>query len=167
MTFKEWYSEENIAKLEEWVSKGLTEAEIAHNIGIARQSFWDWKRKHTDLLDILKKGKQVADQIVENALFKRANGYSVDEEQITYGINENGEQVVLQKKTVKKYIPPDTTAQIFWLKNRKPDIWKDKRDVDVGANENIETIQIKVDTVNEKDIDRLKALQENLFKDGT
>ena len=111
--------------------------------------------------------KQVADEIVENALFKRANGYSVDEEQITYGINENGEQVVLQKKTVKKYIPPDTTAQIFWLKNRKPDIWKDKRDVDVGANESIEAIQIKVDTVNEKDIDRLKALQENLFKDGT
>ena len=167
MTFKEWYSEENVEKVRQWASSGLTRDDIAKNMGISTVSLWDWSRKSINLLNALKSGQTVADEIVENALFKRANGYSVDEEQIIYGTNENGEQIILQKKILKKHIPPDTTAQIFWLKNRKPNVWREKREVELSGNENIETIKIKVDKIDEGQIDRLKAIQDNLFKDGT
>ena len=174
MTFKEWYSEENLTKLEAWARDGLTEADICKNIGIATVTLWDWKNKYPNVSNALKKGKEVADIIIENALYRKATGYNAKVKkafkvrEILYDAGKKikeAEKIVYAEEEV--HIPPDTIAQIFWLKNRKPDVWKDKRDVDIGANESIEAINIKVDTINEKDVDRLKALQENLFKDGT
>lgn len=126
MTYKEWISEENLLKLEAWARDGLTEADICNNIGISTQTLWDWKKRHPDVLDALKKGKEVADIIVENALYKRAIGY--DYEEVKTITSADG--VVMQKTVTKKHIPADITAQIFWLKNRKPNIWRDKLDVE-------------------------------------
>ena len=100
---------------------GLTQQQIANNLGISIDTLIENKKKYSEFNDALKKGKEVIDFEVENALLKRALGYEYEEE--TY---ENG---ILTKK-VKKQVPPDTTAQIFWLKNRKPNNWKDKIETD-------------------------------------
>ena len=100
---------------------GLTQQQIANNLGISIDTLIENKKKYSEFNDALKKGKEVIDFEVENALLKRALGYEYEEE--TY---ENG---ILTKK-VKKQVPPDTTAQIFWLKNRKPNNWKDRVETD-------------------------------------
>ena len=117
----EWLEKDKLILLEGWARDGLTDEQIAKNIGINRTTLYDWKKKETNIADALKKGKEVIDFEVENALLKRALGYEYEEE--TY---ENG---ILTKK-VKKQVPPDTTAQIFWLKNRKPNNWKDRVETD-------------------------------------
>lgn len=125
MTYKEWKNEENLLKLSAWARDGLTDKDMAKNIGIAPSTFNEWKYKYSELLDIIKKNKEVADIVIENALYKRAKGYDTIEEQIEYAIIE-GQKVEVKSKKVIKHIPPDTTAQIFWLKNRKPEVWREK-----------------------------------------
>lgn len=117
----EWLEKDKLILLEGWARSGLTDEQIAKNIGISRASLYEWKKKEIDIFDALKKGKEIIDFEVENALLKRALGYEYEEE--TY---ENG---ILTKK-VKKQVAPDTTAQIFWLKNRKPNNWKDRVETD-------------------------------------
>lgn len=117
----DWLENDKLILLEGWARDGLTDEQIAKNIGIATSTFYEWKKKELEFSEALKKGKEVIDFEVENALLKRALGYEYEEE--TY---ENG---ILTKK-VKKQVAPDTTAQIFWLKNRKPNNWKDRVETD-------------------------------------
>ena len=117
----DWLENDKLILLEGWAKSGLTDEQIAKNIGINRTTLYDWKKKEVNIADALKKGKEVIDFEVENALLKRALGYEYEEE-----THENG---ILTKK-VKKQVPPDTTAQIFWLKNRKPNNWKDRIETD-------------------------------------
>lgn len=117
----DWLEKDKLILLEGWARDGLTDEQIAKNMGIATSTFYEWKKKEKEFSESLKKGKEVVDFEVENALLKRALGYEYEEE--TY---ENG---ILTKK-VKKQVAPDTTAQIFWLKNRKPNTWKDRVETD-------------------------------------
>lgn len=121
--------EPKLILVEGWARNGLTDEQIAKNLGIAYSTFREYKNKYSALSAALKKGKEVVDYEVENALLKRALGYEYDE--ITY---ENGEEV----KRVTKQVAPDTTAQIFWLKNRKPDKWRDKQVI-----ESNNTVEVK------------------------
>ena len=115
--YEYWLTPEGLLKLEGWARDGLTDEQIAENMGISRSTLNSWKDKYSDISDTLKRGKEVVDRQVENALLKRALGYRYDE--VTM---ENG----VETKRVTKEVMPDTTAQIFWLKNRKPDVWRDK-----------------------------------------
>lgn len=115
--FKDWLEGDGLLKLEGWARDGLTDEQISRNMGIAYSTFREWKKKYSAFSVVLKRTKDVVDREVENALFKRAMGYKYDE--VTY---ERGEEV----KRVTKEVAPDTTAQIFWLKNRKPAEWRDK-----------------------------------------
>lgn len=117
----DWLEKDKLILLEGWARDGLTDEQIAENMGIATSTFYEWKKKEKEFSESLKKEKEVIDFEVENALLKRALGYEYEEE--TY---ENG---ILTKK-VKKQVAPDTTAQIFWLKNRKPSNWKDRVETD-------------------------------------
>ena len=114
---------EGLLKLEGWARDGLTDEQIAENIGISRSTLNSWKAKYPDISDTLKRGKEVVDRQVENALLKRALGYEYTEVTREY-IPEVGKMTVT--KEVTKQVVPDTTAQIFWLKNRKPGDWRDK-----------------------------------------
>ncbi|MCC0638371.1 helix-turn-helix domain-containing protein [Clostridioides sp. ES-S-0001-02] len=102
-------------KVEGWAKDGLIDGQIAANMGISISTLYDWKKKYPEFSESLKDGKEVVDKQVENALLKRALGYFYDE--ITY---KDGKEV----KRVTKHVLPDTTAQIFWLKNRKPEVWQ-------------------------------------------
>lgn len=129
--YDEWISEEGLIKIEGWARDGLTDKQIAHNIGIADRTIYEWKKKYPQLAQALKKGKEVVDRQVENALLKSALGFSYIEETVT-----NAGDIV----QTKKYSKPNTTAQIFWLKNRKPSDWRDKQVVE-QTNKNI-TVEV-------------------------
>jgi hypothetical protein len=122
--YQEWLEQDNLIKLEAWARNGLTDEQLANNIGINVATLYTWKKKYSEINDALKRGKEVVDIEVENSLLKAAKGYFVDEEK-TYISEVNG-VVTKRKEITKKYIAPNTTAQIFWLKNRKPIEWRDK-----------------------------------------
>ena len=144
--FEQWKTPEGLLLLRAWARDGLTDEQIARNIGISRSTLSDWKNRFPDIADALKKGKDVVDVEVENALLRRALGYDYEE-----SIEESTEEMVdgkVEKKTVrkviKKHVPPDVTAQIFWLKNRRPQQWREKQQVDVNADvDNTLTISLE------------------------
>lgn len=132
--YEQWLEPEGLLKLEGWARDGLTDEQIAENIGIRRETLYDWCKRHPNISNALKKGKEVVDRQVENALLKRALGYEYTEVTKEY-IPEVGKMIVT--KEVSKQVVPDTTAQIFWLKNRKPEDWRDKpKEVDKTMEDN-------------------------------
>lgn len=123
--YEYWLTPEGLLKLEGWARDGLTDEQIAHNMGIAYSTLKNWKDKHMAILAALKKGKEVVDLQVENALLKRALEYEYEEVKEKYELGDLTERTVTKKQVI-----PDTTAQIFWLKNRKPEKWRDKQEVE-------------------------------------
>ena len=119
--YQKWLEPEGLLLLEGWARDGLTDEQIAHNMGITRKTLYDWKAKYGDICNALKKGKDVVDTQVENALLKRALGYDYQEQRIEVS-EKDGEKVI---QTVK-HVAPDVGAAAFWLKNRRPDKWRDK-----------------------------------------
>lgn len=144
--YQYWLTPEGLLKLESWARDGLTDEQLAKNMGINPATLYEWKKKYSEISETLKRGKEVVDIQVENALLKRALGYDYEEEtkEMTYATNEFGEALynamgnrittLSTVKSVKKQVAPDTTAQIFWLKNRRPDKWRDRKDVDVTGS---------------------------------
>jgi len=139
--YHDWITEEGLLKIEGWARDGLTDEQIAHNIGIARTTLYDWKNKYPNITDSLKRGKEVIDRQVENALLKRALGYEYEEEKIIREKNANGKDV-MKREIFKRKAQPDTTAQIFWLKNRKPKEWRDKQDIEMSGGLDLPSINI-------------------------
>ncbi len=116
--YEKWLKKENLLLLEGWARDGLTDEQIAKNIGITVSTFYEWKKKYSEISESLKKGKEVVDYQVENALLSSA-------------------------------LEGNTTAQIFWLKNRRPDKWRDKQkeETDKTALDKLDSIlkEIKKD----------------------
>ena len=109
--YQKWLEPEGLLLLEGWARDGLTDEQIAQKIGISRKTLIDWKNRFRNICDTLKKGKEVVDYQVENALLESA-------------------------------LDGNTTAQIFWLKNRRPDKWRDKQkeEADTAALEKLDDI---------------------------
>ncbi|EGO5156487.1 helix-turn-helix domain-containing protein [Enterococcus faecalis] len=126
--YTEWISEEGLIKIGGWAKDGLTDEQIAQNIGISRSTLNEWKKRFPDIKDTIKRGKEVVDRQVENALFKSAVGYEYTE--ITKELTDSGMKVT---KRVTKQVAPNPTSAIFWLKNRKPDEWRDKKETKVSG----------------------------------
>ena len=146
--YHEWLTPDNLLRLSAWARDGLTDEQIAHNMGIAKSTLYEWKNKYTDLSDALSKSKDVADIEVENALFKKCIGFKTTIRKafklkdVTY---KDGKRI---KETERIdyaddeiYIPPDTTAIKFWLINRKNQAWKGDPDKD---NSNIEPVKVQL-----------------------
>lgn len=117
--------------IEGWARDGLTDEQMYTNLGVSHDTFYKWKKEKTEFAETLKRGKEVIDRQVENALLKRALGYKYEEVKTTE--TENG----TYKTVTLKEVQPDTTAQIFWLKNRKPEEWRDKQNIEHEGNMNI------------------------------
>lgn len=111
--YEEWLRPDGLLRIEGWARDGLSDEQIAKNIGISKQTFYDWKKKYSDFSDSLKKTKEIADREVENALFKSANGYDVTEtvEERRFNKKTGEYEMVVIKKTVR-HIPPSNTAQV-------------------------------------------------------
>ena len=123
--------EEKLSLVEGWARDGLTNIQIAENLGIGKTTFYKMVNEHPELSELLKKGKEIVDYEVENALLKRAIGYrykEVTKEQILNPMTSTYELRVT--KEVEKEVPPDVGAAMAWLKNRKPKQWRDKPQFD-------------------------------------
>ena len=121
--YQRWLEPEGLTLLEGWARDGLTDEQIAAKIRINPATLYDGQKKFPKISEALKKGKEVVDFEVENALLKRALGYDFQETRV-----ENSDKDGTKVVQTLKHIPGDPTAQIFWLKNRRPDKWRDRRD---------------------------------------
>jgi len=117
--------------------QGYTDKNLAQHFKVSERTINQWKKGYPQFLQSLKKGKDEFDtRVVEQALLKRAVGYSYDETTrepiVEYDEegNEIGEKSLTVTKVVRKQIAPDVTAQIFWLKNRNPKRWSDKKEIE-------------------------------------
>ncbi len=128
--YQEWLTDEGLLRLEAWARDGLTDEQIAQNMGITRRTLENWKSKHLPIFHTLKKGKDIVDTQVENALLKRALGYEVTEVKTV----ESAKGTVTT--TTVKEVAPDVTAGIFWLKNRQRPKWGDKQVEKTESEEN-------------------------------
>ena len=147
--------------------QGLTDKQIAKNMGIAYSTFNVWKNKYTVISEALKKGKVVIDKEIENSLVKNAMGFYYEEEK-TF-IKEVDGKRTMTKEIYKKYARPDTTAIIIWLKNRLPSEWNDNP-TDLGREEQIARIaklKAQTETIKgiESDIEDTKKLHDLVFGD--
>lgn len=123
-------------------------------IGCGKTTFHQIKKEHLEFSELLKSGREVADLAVENALYKRALGFEYEETTNEVRMGKDGSlgEIISVKKT-KKIIPPDVVAQIFWLKNRKSNEWRDKQDLSITDNSYIaalEALSDKYKAENEK-----------------
>ncbi len=131
--YEQWLTEEGLELLRGWARNGLTDEEIAANMGIRRSTLSEWKKNYPDISDTLKRGREYADTRVENQLYQNAVGYSYIEQQAikvkrVYWDNAGRKCEAEEVKLVDvvRVHPGETTAQIFWLKNRRPEVWRDK-----------------------------------------
>lgn len=152
--YRKWLMKDSLIRLQGWARDGLTDAQIAENIGINRATLYEWKNKYSSIADVLKENKEMVDRIVENALYKAATGYDYQEDVVT----KSGEVI-----RVTKHMAANTTAQIFWLKNRKRAEWRDKIETEItGANGGA----VQIQAMSEAEIDkRIKELKQTFITD--
>ena len=136
--YQEWLEPDGLLKLEGWARDGLIDEQIAKNMGIALSTLKLWKNGHPAILAALKRGKEVIDIEVENALYKRAIGYTYEEVK-----EEEMPDGRIRRTVTTKEVAADTTAQIFWLKNRKPAEWRDKQNIEHTGKDG-ETLKVEV-----------------------
>lgn len=115
------------------------DVQIAHNMGIAERTFTEWKDRFPAISAALKRGKAPVDIEVENALLKSALGHKVTikkpikVKKVQMKVGEGRiETETIEYAEEEVYIPPNSVAQIFWLKNRRPDLWRDRHENDVN-----------------------------------
>jgi hypothetical protein len=140
---KMWETLNMPAKLElveGWARNGMIDENIMEALGIKKDTFYRWKKEKPEFAAALSRGKEVADIQVESALFRRALGYKFEEvtrellpvviegelQRDKYGMPIQELQIT---KAVTKEVAPEVAAQIFWLKNRKPEQWRDKQEI--------------------------------------
>ena len=138
---------------------GATDAELASFFGVNLSTIRNWRVNHDAFFHALKRGKEAADDRVADSLFSRATGYSYETEKV---FQHRGKVV---RAKVTEHVPPDTTACIFWLKNRRPDLWRDvTRQEQTGRDGGpIEVTASARDAV----IERIKAIASRLPESET
>lgn len=119
-----WLNENDLLRITQWFREGATDKEVAvEHMGIGRTTFYRWIKESEALKAAVEEGKKPVEAIVEGALIKSATGFEVMEGRIT----ADGKKVM-----VKKYIPPNITAIIYYLKSRNPQRWGDKLAVEIA-----------------------------------
>lgn len=123
------YKQEYADQAAKLCALGATDAQLADFFEVAISTIYQWKIANPEFSDALKASKEAADDAVERSLFARALGYEHDE----VDIRVVDHQIV--KTPIKKIYPPDTTAAIFWLKNRRPEKWREMKAIEVSGAE--------------------------------
>lgn len=126
------YKPEFVEQATKLCEQGCTEFEIAEHFHVDRMTLYRWKAAHPEFRDALRLAKAVADDRVEVTLYERATGYTYNSEEIKV---VEGEVV---RVPVQVHVPPDNTAAIFWLKNRRRDEWRDRHDVQLAGKVSLE-----------------------------
>lgn len=147
-----WTAPEGLETLRGLARRGLSDEDIAKAINVDRSTIYAWKKTYPAISDALRDGKLAADLAVESALFKKATGFTVTDTKTTSFLDkETGELVEGKSEVTTKHVLPDTLAIMFWLKNRCPDLWKDK------VTEQSDTAETQLNTYLNKLSDALKT----------
>lgn len=117
------YTDQTAKQAEKLCLLGATDVDLASFFEVHSDTIAEWKVRHPEFSEALKRGKETPDAMVERKLFERATGYSHPEDDIRTLSVGNGVSEIVITPTIKHY-PPDTVACIFWLKNRRPDRWR-------------------------------------------
>jgi len=134
--YEYWLTDDGLLLLAAWARDGLTDEQIAAKMGVCVATLYNYKKNHLEILEALKKGKEIADIEVENALFKRATGYT---HKIVKPFMYQGEIIIAE---FIEEVAPDVAAAFIWLKNRMPKKWRDKPiDMESGFNEINQNLQ--------------------------
>ncbi len=139
-----------------WARDGLSNKQIAHNIGIHKATLYEWANKYSDFADALKKSKEVADYEVENALHKEATGYFYKEQ----NVSNTGEVV-----EVRKYARPSVSAQKYWLNNRQRNKWNSMNKHEISGPDS-GPIEFKNDDLKKLSDEELTSLERLVEKLG-
>ena len=141
----DWTEEDKLMLLECWMRDGYRFQDIADKIGITRQCLDGWRNKYPEIDEALKKGKEVIDYKVENALLKAALGYKTKETKVTVETLAMNQGIVSTTREVtEKDVAPNVVACQVWLYNRKPESWKRNRDKIIEIGDEESTIQVSV-----------------------
>lgn len=128
------YRKEFDKRAEDMAFVGAIDAELAEAFGVSETTLNNWKEKHPSFLESIKRGREIADHRVTKALYRRALGYSHPAVKILTVSGGSGEGSSVEQVPYVERYPPDTTAAIFWLKNRQPKRWRDKHEVEHSAD---------------------------------
>lgn len=129
------YASISMEQVQKLATAGWTDEQMSEFFGVSKRTWNAWKKAHPEFLHSLKDWKKHADERVERSLYERATGYEHPEDKI---FNDGGKAMVVP--TIKHYAP-DTTAAIFWLKNRQPDDWRDKVETEHSGEVKIERVK--------------------------
>lgn len=152
--YKEWLEESSLIRIESWASDGLTNEQIAKNMGITAKTLREWCRMYSAIGSALKRGREPVVREIENALIKNAKGFEYEETVTDIFIDEDGTRRQKVSKH-KRYKPPDTSAAIFLLKNYKPNKYRNYNDL---TKRQIEAEVRKLEAEAEK---ALREIEEN------
>lgn len=122
------FKPEYAAQAEKLCHLGATEADLAYFFKVTTVTLWRWRSKYPDFCNALKVGKDAADHRVISSLYHRANGYTYDAVKIFPPTGKRKKPLIVP---YKEHVPPDTTAAIFWLKNRRRQEWSDHHSVKI------------------------------------
>ena len=139
----EWLEEDNLMLIECWARDGYTFQDIANRIGIAVSTLRGWRAQYPEFDEALKRGREIIDYKVENALLKSALGYKTKEVKVTTTMRY-GKVVETVKEVTDREQAPNVSAIQCWLFNRLPDKWKRNRDNIIELNEEDTKIQVTV-----------------------
>ena len=150
----EWITEDGLLRIKGWARDGLTDKDIAEKkIGVSERTFCRWKNEYPAIVSALKEGHAPVDTEIEDSMVKSAKGFYVYEKKpikVKTTKKKDGMEITeehVEVVEVKRYVEPVVVAQIFWLKNRKPDYWKDKREtVDTNAIDKLDKILDGIET---------------------
>ena len=145
-----WLTEDGLLRIRGWARDGLIDKDIAKSMHVSYSTLRAWRDRFPEIAEALSQGKDAADRVVENALYMSATGFTktvrkpVKVKQIDYD-PETGKKVAEREKYIaveeEIFVPPQVTAQIFWLKNRKPEQWRDKQEyTDTTALDKLDAI---------------------------
>lgn len=146
----EWLDEDNLELLECWSRDGYTLQDIAERIGINRATLDQWRRVYPEIALALKKGREIIDYKVENALLKSALGYKTKEVKVTT-VMRFGKVIETTKDVTNKEVAPNVSAINMWLTNRLPDKWKKNRDQVIDLDDEETSIQVTVTRAKDSD----------------
>lgn len=153
----EWTTEDGLLRIKGWARDGLTDKDIAtKKIGIGERTFTDWKKKYNAIPAALKEGRAPVDTEIEDSMVRSAKGFKVKEKKafkVKTTKKKDGMEITeehMEVVEVERFVDPVVVAQIFWLKNRKPDYWKDKRETtDTNAIDKLDRILDGIETIAE------------------
>lgn len=124
------YSKENLLAVEIMARHGYTNADMAEKLKINRDTFQEWINKYPEFSDTLTKAKESPDDMVEAALFRRATGMTLKTQKVLTVAQGSGQGSEVEIVHYEETYAPDPTSMIFYLKNRRPDKWREKQDIE-------------------------------------